>query len=107
MRVYINGYRWNVVYTHSRPDLSRSDGTLTLGVTDRNTMCIYIYDKLSEYMRRKVLIHELVHAWIFSYGIYLDLEQEEFVCSFVDTYGTDIINKADELLCVGTCRTAF
>lgn len=107
MKVYINGYKWNVVYTHSRPDLSRSDGALTLGVTDRNTMCIYIYDKLSEYMERKVLIHELVHAWIFSYSIYLDLEQEEFVCSFIDTYGTDIINKADELLCVGTCRTAF
>lgn len=107
MKISINGYDWEIVYTHNREDLSRSDGTITLGVTDRNVMCIFLHDKLKGKLLRKVLTHELVHAWIFSYGIYLDLEQEEFICCFIDTYGEDIINKADELLCIGICRTAL
>ena len=107
MTININGYKWNVVYTHNREDLSRSDGSVTLGVTDRSVLCIYLYDKLQGHMLRKVLVHELVHAWIFSYDIYLSVEQEEFVCRFIDTYGDDILSKADELLCMGLCRTAL
>lgn len=106
MQVIINGYEWELIWTHNQKDLSRSDGSLTLGVTDTKTMCIYIYDKLSVEMNQKVLIHELVHAWIFSYGIYIPLDQEEFICSFIDTYGIDIMDKADEILCTGYCRTA-
>ena len=107
MKININGYDWNIIYTHNRKDLSRSDGSITLGVTDRSVLCIYLYDKLQGYMLRKVLVHELVHAWIFSYDIYLSVEQEEFVCRFIDTYGDDIFSKADELLCMGLCRTAL
>lgn len=98
MVVNINGYKWTIVYTHNKRDLSRNDGTLTFGVTDNRKMCIYLYDRLSLYMRQKVLTHELVHAWIFSYGIYLSVKQEEFICSFIDTYGRDIIAQVDSLL---------
>ena len=98
MKIIVNGIVWKIKYTHNRYDLSRDDGTLTWGVTDRSTQEIFIYDRLSPYMRQKVLTHELVHAWIFSYGIYLDVEQEEFVCSFIDTYAREIIAKADEVL---------
>lgn len=106
MVVNINGYDWEIVWTHCCEDLSRSDGSLTLGVTDTGLKTIFIHDKLNENMNQKVLIHELVHAWIFSYGIYIPLEQEEFICSFIDTYGIDIMNMADEVLCTGYCRSA-
>lgn len=104
MIIEINGYGWELVWTHNQKDLSRSDGSLTLGVTDTGTMSIYIYDRLSESMNQKVLIHELVHAWIFSYRIYIPIEQEEFICSFIDTYGLDIINMVEDVLCKCYCR---
>lgn len=107
MSVTINGYVWEIIYTHNDNDLMRSDGTITLGVTDLNTMCIYIYDHLSKYMQQKVMTHELVHAWIFSYGIYLSVDEEEFICSFIDTHGRDIIKQADQILCTGVCKAVF
>ena len=107
MTVNVNGYEWKIIYTHNKKDLSRSDGSLTLGVTDLNVMSIFLYDKLVGDLKRKVLIHELVHAWIFSYGIIVPLEWEEFMCSFIDSYGLDIINTADYLLCSGYCNIAL
>ena len=98
MKIIINGIVWQIKYTHDCYDLSRDDGTITWGVTDRSTKEIFIYDRLAPYMRQKVLTHELVHAWIFSYGIYLSVEDEEFICSFIDTHGRDIIMQADSAL---------
>ena len=81
--------------TRNKDDLKRSDGTITLGVTDLNELTIYLFSGLKDELFRKVLIHEICHAFIFSYGFYLTLEEEEFVCSFVDTYASDILSNAD------------
>lgn len=86
------------MYTWNKENLKREDGTITFGVTDNRQMCIYVYAGLSDYMREKVLTHELVHAWIYSYGIMLSVQQEEMICCFVDTYGRSIIAQADQLL---------
>lgn len=98
MYVYVNGFVWYVTYTHDPACLSRSDNTLALGVTDTKTKCVYIYDKLSPQMREKVLTHELCHVWIFSHSFYLSIEQEEFICCFVDTYARDIISEVEKIL---------
>ena len=95
MNVNINGVSWKIIYTSDYDYLKRSDGVITLGVTDVRLKTIYVYSNLSSYMRRKVLIHELTHAFIFSYNYYLPLDQEEFVCSFVENYGVDIIKTYD------------
>lgn len=55
-------------------------------------------------MLRKVLIHELSHAFVFSYGYSLTLEEEEFLCSFIDSYADDIITEADSLIQKGFHR---
>ena len=102
MRIKVNGYEWLIKYTHDPIELSRNDGTVTLGVTDTSLLTVFIYDGLSPYMRSKVLTHELVHVWMFSYGYYLSIREEEFVCSFIDTYGRDIIENADRILSTHT-----
>lgn len=94
------------MYTWDKDDLRREDGTVTFGVTDNRQMCIYVYAGLSDYMREKVLTHELVHAWIYSYGIMLSVQQEEMICSFIDTYGRSIIAQADQLLHGSSSTTA-
>lgn len=90
--------RWEVMRTIDRNKLMMPDGTIALGVTDRSEQTICIYDNLNDIMLKKVLTHELVHAWIFSYRIFIDVAQEEFICQFFDLYGFDIINQVVEIL---------
>lgn len=101
MRAYINGYEWEIVFTDSESDLARSDGSIALGVTDKNTGYIYLSLHLKGALLRKVLLHELCHAFIFSYGYYLTVAEEEFLCSFIDTYAYDLVSLSNNLLSVG------
>lgn len=82
----------------SDSELQRSDGSYTLGVTDRNTRCVYLNNRLYGYMLDKVLCHEVCHVYFFEYGYDLDIETEELLCDFVATYGRDIFKTADALL---------
>ena len=101
MRVRINDIEWNIVFTNNTEELQRSDGSVTFGVTDVNLLEIFIWSSLRGRMLRKVMIHELSHAFIFSYGYFLTLEEEEFLCSFIDTYAEDIIEYTDNILTKG------
>ena len=79
-------------------ELKRSDGTISLGVTDRNTHTIYLSNALRGFMERKVLIHEVCHAICMSYDVYLPIEQEEILCDFVATYGDEVFDIVDMVL---------
>lgn len=95
----INGTMWQVQYKNSNSgELKRSDGTISLGVTDRNTHTIYLSNALHGYMQRKVLIHEVCHAICMSYDVYLPIEQEEILCDFVATYGDEVFGIVDMML---------
>ena len=93
----INGLNWKIVFTENDNDLI-VNSSVRLGVTDRNKLTIYLYDGLKGKLLRKVLIHELTHAWLFSYDYDLDVETEEMLCEFLDTYAENIIDEADEYL---------
>lgn len=101
MRVEINNIEWDIIFTNDTDDLKRSDGSVTFGVTDVNVLSIFIWSSLRGRILRKVMIHELSHAFIFSYGYFLTLEEEEFLCSFIDTYAEDIIEYTDNILTKG------
>lgn len=108
MYVVINGLEWQIKRVNPYDvNLFRDDGTLTVGMTDRMQMTIFLNDKLKGLFLRKVLVHELVHAWIFSYGYILSVQQEEFICDFISSNADDILNKADELICTGYFRVAL
>ena len=101
----INGTIWHIQYKNSNSsELRRSDNTISLGVTDRNTHTIYLSDKLQGFMLRKVLIHEICHAVCMSYDVYLPIEQEEILCDFVATYGDEVFGIVDMVL--GAVRRA-
>ena len=96
--ININNVMWNIVLTNDINYLKRNDGSVTLGITDKRKRTIYIYDSLNENAKRKVLIHELVHAWMFIYDYYLTVSEEEFVCEFVSNYAEDILFEVDNIL---------
>lgn len=79
--------------------LQRSDGTFTIGACDDDSKGIYINEELSPLRLKKVLCHELTHAAIFSYGVDLDFYQEELLADLIATYGSEIINKTNEIFC--------
>lgn len=94
--IEINGVIWKIKFVppYDR-SLYRPDGSLTIGMCDNRTKVIYLSDALRGYMLKKVLCHELVHASIFSYGVYLTVEQEEIVADLLATYGEEIVEKTN------------
>lgn len=95
----INGIYWRIVFTSPTSDLlRRSDGSLTCGVTDENTHCVYLSDMLQGDFLRKVICHELVHCFMMSHSIHIPIEQEEFMASWISEYGSDLICLLDDLM---------
>ena len=95
----ISGTIWHVVFKNpSDGQLERSDGTISVGVTDRNTRCIYLSSALQGKFLRKVLIHEVCHAICMTYDLYMPIEQEEYLCDFVATYGDQVFDIVDGMI---------
>lgn len=99
MTFYVNDNRWEVVYCNPLSDnLMRSDGSLTLGVTDNNTKCVYMNNHLSGAKHEHVLCHELTHVICFEYDVNIPIELEERLCNFMADHAREIVNILDELL---------
>ena len=95
----INGRDWDVVFAPARSKhLLRSDGSLTVGVTDGGYDTVFIADNLSDEFLRKVFCHELCYCFCMSYNITIPIQEEEFLADFVATYGEDIIYLLDDLM---------
>lgn len=90
--VNINGVEWQIVFTSPfHPAMFRSDGSLTIGSCDNQTKTIYINENLEPRLMKKVLCHEITHAAMFSYHIFLSIDQEELLADLIATYGQEII----------------
>ena len=76
----------------SYPVLVHKSGPPAIGCCDDPTKTIYISNTLSSSMIRKVLIHEIVHATLFSYNVRMSDDIEEIVADTVATYGDEIIS---------------
>lgn len=70
------------------------DDEWQIGLYNEIQQTIYLYSKLSRVMKYKVLVHELVHAFIHIYNI--NICDEEHICEFVATYIKDIKKIADK-----------
>lgn len=99
MTFSINNRIWHIVFTNpNSPKLCRSDGSITVGVTDGNDCCVYLSDMLKGAFLRKVLCHELVHCFCFSYDISIPIAQEEFMADWISNYGAELIYLLDDLM---------
>ena len=94
----VNGLNWEIslVEPHS-PMLRRSDRSYTVGMCDRTEQTIYVSSALQGEFLRKVLIHEVCHSAMMSYGIIMSIEQEELFCDLIATYGDEIFEIADRV----------
>ena len=96
----INGVKWQIrLVTPNSNYLKRSDGTITLGVTDNELKTVFINRNLSDFMFQKVLTHEITHVFCFEMGCLLDIETEEIIADFLATFGREVLQVADDILC--------
>lgn len=99
MKFIINGIVWKVKFVPGNsPELFRSDGSQTVGMTSWITKTIYLAQELHGAFLEKVLCHELCHVFCFSYGIIMDIRQEEFLADWISLHGRDVIETLDFLL---------
>ena len=99
MKININNINWRIKFSQaSDRDLQRYDGTYTIGMTDNKQKTIFLYEGLNGSLLYKVLCHELVHAFCFSYGLKFSVEEEERLADFIATYGKNIFDMTDDLI---------
>lgn len=101
----MNGDVWNAIRV--RWDDSRlidRTGELRLATTDPSTMTVCYSEVLAGATLAKVLIHEMSHCAMVSYGLLPELhrmtkpqyyiEMEEWVCNFLADYGMRVYESA-------------
>ena len=99
MRFKINNILWNIVFVNPNDkNLYRSDGSKTVGVTDLTDKCIYLSVLVDNEFLRRVLAHELCHAFCMSYNVAMKIEQEEFLADWISLYGTELVYLLDDLM---------
>lgn len=95
----INGIEWDIVWVNpNSKKLMRSDGSITIGMTDNNTKTVYINNRLDDYMTDKCLAHELCHVYAFSFDYFMDIETEEIVADFFSLFGRSMVYMLDDLV---------
>lgn len=95
----INGIKWDIVWVNPNSDnLSRSDGSITVAVTDWNDKCVYLSDMLQGTFLRKVMAHELCHCFCFSYNVVMPIDEEERLADWISLYGTELIYLLDDIM---------
>ena len=95
----INGINWNLIFVNnSSLDLLRSDGTTSLAVTDWNHRSIFVSTAPKGAYLRRIIAHELCHAFCFSYDISMPIDQEEYLAGWISLYGTDLIYLLDDIM---------
>lgn len=95
----INGYTWRLVFVNNNSEkLMRSDGSITVGMTDWSDGCVYLSDKLHGSFLRRVLAHELCHCFCFSYDVIMPIEEEEYLANWISLYGSELVYLLDDLM---------
>lgn len=90
----INGVVWQIVLVSpNHPALTQPNGRQAIGACVPEEQRIYI-SAATAYtsLYTQVLCHEIAHAAVFSYGIDLPLDEEEFLASFISLYGQEILD---------------
>ncbi len=97
MKIKIHNDTWNVKLTDGKKKkMTPDENSINLGLCEYEHLIINIRSGLSKSVARSTIIHELVHAFQFSYAN--KVEGEEQMCDFFGVHGDEIIALADEIM---------
>ena len=99
MKFTVNNQEWELVLVKpNNKELMRSDGSITIGMTDNNQRKVFINNRLNDYLFDKCLAHELCHVYAFSFDYFMDIETEEIVADFFSLFGRSMVYMLDDLV---------
>ena len=107
----MNGVLWRVRFVNPRSRmLIDQAGKPRLASTDPISKTIYLSRSLNGDMLVTVLLHEIGHCVIFSYGLLDEIHEavrpeywpsaEEWICNLIADYGRDILAVAKDIMTV-------
>lgn len=96
VKIHNNIYNIHLINKNSKY-LVMDDGEVHSGVTDFITKDIYIRNDLNDSSLKYTLYHEIIHAYIESYGLLQIDWNDEIVADFVANYMIDILGTIDEI----------
>lgn len=104
----INDIHWKVYYVSNNSYfLIDRTGKRCIATTDVKRKIIFVDCSLIGDELRKVLLHELTHAAMDSYGLIQDIHKmvprknwifvEEWICNFIYNYGVEIMDNVNKV----------
>ena len=94
----INGVDWEIKrVSPNHPKIQRPNREAALASCDLDTNTIYISEIVPCWKIKKVLCHEITHAAMFSYQVYMTLDQEELIADLIATYGGEILDVTNRI----------
>ena len=105
----MNGDSWQVKFVDPHnPSLVDRTGRLRVATTDPNTWTVYLSNNLKGDFLMTVMIHELGHCAMYSFGLLYEIHKmvrhefwidaEEWICNFIADYGMQIFKIAYGIL---------
>lgn len=94
----INNLEWRVIEVERGSEkLTNGNGEERYGKCRYYENEIYLDKELSEKHKKRVLAHELTHAYIYSHLLKkVETYTEEELCEFISSYGKQIWGQVDE-----------
>lgn len=102
VKLRINGLVWKFYCVQRNDEKLKVKDTECLGVTYYKDLQIFLDCSLSEELFRQTVIHELIHAFAFSFGVHLIANEktEESVCDFMGAHLDEIYMTANKIMSV-------
>ncbi len=99
MKKKINNLVWDIEVKSATDIVFSDNGFLIRGCTYCGKQQIFLSDGLNEYTARRVIVHELTHAFLWSTQARMPEEyNEEELCEFMSCWGYQIIDMANEIV---------
>lgn len=99
LSININGLDWDICCVHSGDKKLNVDNVDCYGVTYFQEQQIYFNIDISKGLFRQTVIHEIVHAFLFSFGYHLDCDEiEEAVCDFIGSHLDNIYKTTNKII---------
>lgn len=104
LKFYINNLEWTLLFREETVvktvynELANSSSKYVFGFTDFPTLRIFVDKDLSSDILRRTLMHELIHAHLFSFGLDFEDYTEEDICNIMSSAMDTLIQIANELM---------
>lgn len=100
MKCTINGLKWTIKNADADDSVLQFKGNPCFGVTEYPSLTIYLRKDQAKELYRQTSIHELIHAFTFSFGVHLMANEktEESVCDFMGAHFDEIYHLANLIM---------